>query len=138
MAKRNSKKDHSLTKIIGKRLRIERKRINKNQEEFAAIGGVSRTTQYLYESGMRSPSLQYLFRAVAVGVDFNYLAYGKRGDDSSGRLILSRDQLFEAYIQTDYQMRDRHGRLFDIETRAKEFLSKCKSFAHGKSCEFRE
>jgi transcriptional regulator with XRE-family HTH domain len=57
----------------GSRLREERKRLGKTQEELAAIGGVTTRTQRTYEAGRRVPDSKYLNRLAAAGVDVNYI-----------------------------------------------------------------
>ena len=81
MAQRMSTKVYKSTtqhqvspKEVGERLKHERKRLGMSQEVFGAVGGVQRVTQYLYEQGDRSPTLEYLLRVVSAGVDLGYLA----------------------------------------------------------------
>jgi transcriptional regulator with XRE-family HTH domain len=63
---------------IGDRLREERERLGLNQPEFGAIAGVSKTTQFNYEKGDRSPDAEYLAAIAGVGVDVMYVLTGTR------------------------------------------------------------
>jgi transcriptional regulator with XRE-family HTH domain len=72
---------------LGRRLAEERKRIGKAQGEFSSACGISRTAQYLYEKGIRSPDTDYLGAAEALGVDVLYLLTGAR--EVSVRAVLS-------------------------------------------------
>jgi transcriptional regulator with XRE-family HTH domain len=63
------------------RLLIERKRIGLSQEEFGKLGNVSKTAQYLYESGRNWPTLEYLEALRVSGVDVAYIASGVRAEN---------------------------------------------------------
>ncbi|WP_039917606.1 helix-turn-helix domain-containing protein [Cellvibrio mixtus] len=63
---------------IGDRLRKERERLGLNQPEFGAIAGVSKTTQFNYEKGDRSPDAEYLAAIAGAGVDVLYVLTGTR------------------------------------------------------------
>lgn len=63
---------------FGGRLRIERTRLEMNQAQFAALGGVAKLTQLKYEKGERVPSADYLYRVYQQGVDVGYLLTGER------------------------------------------------------------
>ena len=49
---------------IGEILKEERQRLGMNQEDFAAVGGLKRRAQTLYEQDERAPDALYL-RALA-------------------------------------------------------------------------
>lgn len=68
---------------IGERLREERERLEKNQEEFAAFGGVGRKTQFNYESGERAPDGAYLAGISQLGADVAYILTGQRSSTAS-------------------------------------------------------
>lgn len=68
---------------IGKRLKLERKRLKLTQSALGAIGGVEANAQGHYESGQRLPRADYLFRIAAVGVDIGRVV---TGIDSRDRL----------------------------------------------------
>jgi|GEM_PF-4718199 len=76
-----------LLDTLPERLREERKRKGFNQTEFAALGGVKKLSQLLYEKGERSPSLQYIAElwSSEEGIDVGYILTGKRSLDQ--RLI---------------------------------------------------
>lgn len=63
---------------LPERLRLERKRVGLRQEEFGKLGNVSKTAQYLYESGRNWPTLEYLEALRVSGVDVAYIASGVR------------------------------------------------------------
>ena len=63
-------------KILGKRLREERKRLGLTQSALAEAGGVRRVTVYLYEKGDRTPTLEFLDRLRQCGVSFEYVLWG--------------------------------------------------------------
>ncbi|WP_028696140.1 helix-turn-helix domain-containing protein [Pseudomonas cremoricolorata] len=63
---------------IGERLREERVRLGLNQADFAAIAGVTKTSQFNYEKGERSPDAAYLAALALHGVDILYVVTGER------------------------------------------------------------
>lgn len=63
---------------IGDRLRAERDRLGIRQADFGAAVGVTRTSQFNYESGERSPDAGYLAAALNLGVDVLYVLTGSR------------------------------------------------------------
>jgi transcriptional regulator with XRE-family HTH domain len=63
---------------LAARLRRTRELRGLNQAEFAALGGVSRNTQYTYEQATRSPDSAYLQRLAAAGIDAAYILTGVR------------------------------------------------------------
>lgn len=60
------------------RLKEERSRLGMTQTAFGEIGGVTKKTQMLYESGDRAPDSVYLEKISALGVDVGYLVTGNR------------------------------------------------------------
>ncbi len=66
----------SKDKNIGLRLKEERKRLGKNQTDFASFCGFSRRTQVKYEQGESDPDELYLFKASELGVDIGYVLDG--------------------------------------------------------------
>lgn len=62
----------------GCRLKEERLRIGMPPAEWAVQCGVSRTTQFNYESGERSPDADYLELAGRLGMDVHYVLTGNR------------------------------------------------------------
>ncbi|MBV4499406.1 helix-turn-helix domain-containing protein [Pseudomonas shirazensis] len=65
-------------KGIGPRLREERERLALTQRRFGEIGGVEPNAQGKYESGERTPRVDYLAAVVACGVDARYVLSGVR------------------------------------------------------------
>lgn len=61
---------------IGARLRAERERLGLSQDDIAARCGVSRPTQYRYESGKASPDSDYINAAAAIGVNVQFVLIG--------------------------------------------------------------
>ena len=68
---------------IGDRLREERARLDRNQDEFAEIGGVQRRAQSNYERGERCPDADYLSRVAEAGVDVLYVLTGRRAEPAA-------------------------------------------------------
>lgn len=70
---------------IGERLKLERQRVGLGQHEFGEKCGVSKTSQFNYESGGRSPDAAYLHAAHEFGVDLLFVITGQRsaGNDDS-------------------------------------------------------
>lgn len=58
---------------VGKRIAEERKRLGLSQAAFAALVGVSFSTQRRYEDGRSAPPTTYLNAAGEVGVDVGYV-----------------------------------------------------------------
>lgn len=58
---------------FGARLRKERKRLGMTQQELGLVGGVSKTTQLLYEGGTHPEAVNYLARIAAAGADVMFL-----------------------------------------------------------------
>lgn len=65
-------------KLVGTRLREERKILNLTQHEFAALGGVESNAQAHYESGTRQPRASYLIGIAGGGADILYVLLGVR------------------------------------------------------------
>jgi phage repressor protein C with HTH and peptisase S24 domain len=70
---------------IGDRLKLERQRVGLGQQEFGDKCGVSKTSQFNYESGGRSPDATYLQASYELGVDVLFVVTGQRsaGNDDS-------------------------------------------------------
>ncbi|WP_237858902.1 helix-turn-helix domain-containing protein [Pseudomonas sp. PGPR81] len=63
---------------LGTRLREERERLGMTQRVFGDIGGVEPNAQGKYESGERTPRVDYLAALTARGVDALYVLSGVR------------------------------------------------------------
>lgn len=61
---------------IGERIARERKRLGQSQAGFAKKVGVSLSSQKRYESGERTPDVEYLAAIAPVGIDINYVLNG--------------------------------------------------------------
>lgn len=61
---------------FGTRLKQERQRLGLSQIKFAEACGIKRTAQTTYESGERSPDVDYLEAAGKLGVDVSFLLTG--------------------------------------------------------------
>ena len=122
-------------KLLGKRLKLERNRLKFTQEKFAEIGGVKRATQYMYEQGDRSPSVEYLARLISVGLDLGFLFFGQETRNLEGSLHVDKDALLNVFKLVDEFGRDSKGRLLDIEYRASLFESVCDAIANKSSDE---
>lgn len=86
---------------IGERLAEERKRLGKNQTEFAELGGAKRASQVNYETNKRRPDADYLAAIAEAGVDVCYVLTAKRslatvldggGSNAPAPTHLDRDQ----------------------------------------------
>lgn len=82
---------------IGERLREERARLGLNQGDFAAVANVSKTTQFNYEKGERSPDAAYLEAVAAAGVDVLYVLTGRRAGLSETGLAEDESTLLNQY-----------------------------------------
>lgn len=58
------------------RLRQERKRLHLSQEAFGRLGGVTKTAQWLYESGRNWPTTEYLESLRLNDIDVGFIATG--------------------------------------------------------------
>jgi transcriptional regulator with XRE-family HTH domain len=59
-------------------LKDERKRLALNQDEFAALAGVTRRAYAEWEAGNTSPTAAHLFGLAAAGADIGYIVTGVR------------------------------------------------------------
>lgn len=82
---------------IGERLKEERARLGHNQADFAALAGVSKTTQFNYEKGERSPDAEYLAAAAVQGVDVLYVVTSERTPQAADRLTAEETTLLKHY-----------------------------------------
>lgn len=82
---------------FGDRLREERIRLGLNQGELATVAEVSKTTQFNYEKGERSPDAPYLAKVAAAGVDVLYVITGQRADPNEADLSDGESELLNHY-----------------------------------------
>jgi transcriptional regulator with XRE-family HTH domain len=87
MQKHTSQQLNMQNNTFGERLRAERKRLNMNQDDFAAVGGVKKLAQVTYEQDKRFPDAGYLMAIAAIGVDTAYVLSGAVASDA-----LSKDE----------------------------------------------
>lgn len=62
------------------RLRTERTRLGLNQTDFAALAGVTKKTQMLYEAGERVPDANYMTAITKAGADMYFIITGQKID----------------------------------------------------------
>jgi len=124
--------DHKVKPVaFGERLRGERERLGLSQLSFAEIGGVKRTTQHLYETGVRVPDLHYLDRIRAAGVDLGYLVLSERlAPARQEALTIGHATLTALYKLVDEFCLDSKGVLLPLETRLRFFQMLCASVGH--------
>lgn len=82
---------------VGGRLKAERERLGLSQIDFSGIGGVSKVSQFNYESDKRSPDATYLAAIAAAGVDVQYVITGVRSALSRDELAPQEGALIEKY-----------------------------------------
>lgn len=85
---------------IFERLRSERERLGRTQEEFAAIAGVTRRPYVEWEKGVGpSPNAVQLAAIAAVGADVLYVVTGQRSQDAPEVELLPADErvLIDSY-----------------------------------------
>lgn len=60
--------------------RLKEERLSKglNQDDFSAVGEVTKRSQINYEKGDRVPDSDYLMNLLKIGVDVNYILTGNR------------------------------------------------------------
>jgi len=87
---------------IGERLREERERIDLNQEQLGAIGGVKKLAQFNYENNKRAPDTDYLVQIAKIGIDVNYVLFGTRANNA---LTDEEQQLLAAFRAAPPAMR---------------------------------
>jgi transcriptional regulator with XRE-family HTH domain len=77
-----------MTQSIGSRLLSERERKGLSQARMCEITGVSRKTQFTYETGARLPDASYLAAIEAAGLDLLYIVTGRRTNGSINDALL--------------------------------------------------
>lgn len=89
---------------FGQRLSEERKRIGLNQTEFGRIAGVTKTSQVNYESGERSPSVDYWQAIATAGVDVQYIITGIKTATQNTALSPREAALLDNYRHVDDEL----------------------------------
>lgn len=87
---------------IGPRLREERERLGMTQRVFGDIGGVEPNAQGKYESGERSPRVDYLAALATRGVDALYVLSGIRTPAPLEGLSADESGLLGAFRQFSF------------------------------------
>ncbi|AMP08901.1 helix-turn-helix domain protein [Collimonas arenae] len=87
---------------IGEILKEERLRLAMNQDDFAAVGGLKRRAQTLYEQNERSPDAVYLRALAAIGVDVQYVLTGEQAASALTQ--------FEKDLLAGYRNLDQRGK----------------------------
>ncbi|MFV3402375.1 MULTISPECIES: helix-turn-helix domain-containing protein [Pseudomonas] len=82
---------------FGPRLREERERLGLTQRVFGDIGGVEPNAQGKYESGERTPRMDYLAAVAARGVDALYVLTGFHTPAPLDSLSAEEDHLLGAF-----------------------------------------
>lgn len=82
---------------FGPRLREERERLGLTQRVFGDIGGVEPNAQGKYESGERTPRMDYLAAVAAKGVDALYVLTGVHTPAPLDCLTADEDRLLGAF-----------------------------------------
>jgi transcriptional regulator with XRE-family HTH domain len=77
-----------MTQSIGARLLVERERKGLSQGRMCEITGVSRKTQFTYETGARLPDASYLAAIDAAGLDVLFIVTGRRTNGSINDALL--------------------------------------------------
>jgi transcriptional regulator with XRE-family HTH domain len=75
------------------RLRAERTRLGLNQTDFAALAGMTKKTQMLYEADERVPDANYLAAIAAAGADVHYRITGQTHTTSTAWAPIDPDKL---------------------------------------------
>lgn len=67
---------------ISERIKSERKRLNFKSKELAELLDCHPVTQSNYETGKRTPDLEYLEKLANFGFDISYIITGKKGSNA--------------------------------------------------------
>lgn len=105
---------------IGERLREERDRLSLNQTDFGLLGGVSRNSQYKYESNEIAPDAAYLSKLVAASVDVLYVLAGSR----THPMVLPPD---EAVLLDNYRNLSSQQQKDNLKTLSSALVEYCKT-----------
>ncbi len=90
------------------RLRMERRRLGLTQEQFAVLGGASKTAQYMYEAGRNWPTCEYLEALRSNGVDVAFIATGARMASSAIDWEVQR----QAFLLVQHNLASKPDRAF--------------------------
>ncbi|SBT11153.1 hypothetical protein PROAA_910014 [Candidatus Propionivibrio aalborgensis] len=90
------------------RLRMERRRLGLTQEQFAVLGGASKTAQYMYEAGKNWPTCEYLEALRSSGVDVAFIATGAR----TAANAIDWELLRQAFLLVQHNLASKPDRAF--------------------------
>ena len=100
---------------FGKRMREERNKLDLNQTDFGALGGLTKNTIIDYEKDIALPNTKFLLAIAASGADVGYILTGQRAVIES---------------QSDYALRpDQKALLDNYENCVKEDRDAIKRYA---------
>ncbi len=105
------------------RIRIERKRMGLLQGEFAKLGGVSITSQSLYETGKNWPTMEYLENLRMNGVDVRFIASGQITVNTTVDWLILKN----AYLMVQHSFVDRG----DVEYSPEQLFDAFKTVAEA-------
>ena len=98
---------------MASRLKGERMALNMTPEAAAKAGGVSRTTQYAYESAARPPDAAYLAALEVQGADVQYIITGRR-ERRSPQLSKAERRLVDVYASSEVEARKAIDAVLDL------------------------
>ncbi len=100
---------HDPLQAFGARLRRLRESTGLSQQDFGRIGGVTKSTQYLYEQAGRLPDVGYLIAIRAFfAIDLDELIAGSDAPDALLKTNLNVEQVMSAFrsaVQIDRSAR---------------------------------
>lgn len=115
---------------IGERLKGERERLGLSQSDICDLTGVSRKTQFNYESGERHPDAAYLANLLGRGADIVYILSGQRGASNTGHNASGPDsELLAQTIEGVELLLKKMGKKLPSEKKARVIVMLYRSFA---------
>lgn len=80
-------------------------RIGLSQTAFGEVGGVTKKSQMLYESGERSPDALYLAAIADTGINITYVLTGQSGQQGPGPLTEDERLVLHYYREAEPAVR---------------------------------
>lgn len=114
---------------FGRRLQSERARLGLSQIAFAELGGVKRSSQFLYERDSRHPDVEYLLRVQRAGVDVGFLLGGGRAAAVDGDPRITEAQALSAFRAVEEFTRKHEGQGVSAQERERLFSFLCSTLA---------
>lgn len=105
------------SRLLGRRLLHERRRLALTQEQVARIAGVTRLTVYNYEKGLYAQPMDYIAPLVSAGFDLGYLMFGTHRIEAVSTDKLSIESFMRIVRLVDEFARDARGRLLPVAQR---------------------